>query len=151
MLMIKLLLRIGAALVGFAVGWGVFQIWQSQRPAIPYCEVAQNAEWYHNRNIRVRARMIFGSDGTYVFENCDPVEALAAVVELPGSVRSNSRNYVEEVLVTGEKAGIKSVEAIIEGRFDAKNSPGCWAPKFRITASEIEFVSEPTAYEVAFD
>jgi len=41
----------------------------------PYREVARNGEWYHHKIIRVRAMLIFGSGGMYVFEDCDPVYA----------------------------------------------------------------------------
>ena len=144
--------RAGALVFAFTIGCGVFLMyqkcglsWLSQDP-LSYCEVARNGDWYHDSNIRVHARVIFGSGGMYVFEDCDPVEALAATVELEGTDPTTGFNYVNEVLVSGNHEEVKTAEAIIEGRFNAKASTGCWRPKYNIKATKIELVSPVVDY-----
>jgi hypothetical protein len=77
----RLALTLAVALVGFVIGLGVFMVWRSS-PVMSYCEVARHGEWYHNTIVRVRATMIFGSGGMYVYEDGDPTEALASLVEI---------------------------------------------------------------------
>ena len=121
-------------------------LWQRAR-TLPYCEVARNAERYHGQVVTVRARVIFGSEGMYVFEECDPVSALASLVELGGNLQHHvNRTYVEEVLVDGNRNPSQQAEAIIAGRFNGEFSRGCWAPAFHIAATKIELVSPVTAY-----
>jgi hypothetical protein len=86
----------------------------------------------------------------YVYEDCDPVEALAASITLDGEQGSMGIGYVNELLLSGPPQ-LKTADAIIEGDFDAHASRGCWAPKFRITARKIELISAvedipPTVY-----
>ena len=75
---------------------------------------------------------------------------LADEVGLGKTIEAGSgRNYVDEILVTGEQATVKKVEAVIEGRFDAKASTGCWRPKHHIAATKIELLSAVTDYNPA--
>jgi hypothetical protein len=134
-----------AGLCSLVIGLGVSDVW-SRVHTIPYCRVARNADSYAGRYIRVKGRLIFGSDGMYIFESCDPVEALASLVEFDGDRTSQTRNYVDEVLVTGEKSRVQTAEALIEGDFDANFSRGCWGPKFRIAARKIQLVSPVIQY-----
>ena len=115
----RILIRVAVAVVAFGIGIGVSWIWFSFR-TLSYCEVARNSERYHNQSIRVEAMLIFGTGGMYVFEDCDPVEALASLVEMHYTRESGSRNYVEQVLLFGGSSKIKKVEAVIEGRFNGK-------------------------------
>jgi hypothetical protein len=69
----------------------------------------------------------------YVHEDCDPVEALAASVELEGDQ--------PELLVSGAGRQTKVADAIIEGEFDAHASPGCWSPKYHVAARKIQLLS----------
>jgi hypothetical protein len=117
----------------------------------PYCEIARNAASYHGKTVRAKARLILGSGGgMYVFENCDPVSALASLVELEGAETNRLKgNYVEEVLVAKNQENVSEVDAIISGRFNGEFSRGCWAPAFHIAATEIEFISPLTKYEVS--
>ncbi len=143
----KRLALIVVVIPAFAAGVILNGVWQ-RLTTLPYCEIARNAERYHGETIRARATLIFGSDGMYVIEDCDPVSALASLVEFDGSNASRlRRNYVDEVLVPGHEARINKVDAIITGRFDAQFSPGCWVPAFRIVATEIQFRSRLTEYK----
>jgi hypothetical protein len=115
------------------------------RGAMPYCKVATNAESFHDSDIRVRARVIIGNGVMTVYENCDDIEALAASLTFDGTESisgPSGPDYVEKVLVTGSDTQVRTAEAIIEGRFDAHATTGCWAPKFRIAVSKLELVSE---------
>jgi hypothetical protein len=127
--------------VVFKGGWQRFT-------TLPYCEVARNAQHFHGKMIRAKSTLIFGSDGMYVFEDCDPVSALASLVEFEGARTSRiTRSYTEEVLVSDSQDKIQKVDAVITGRFDAEFSRSCWAPAFRIAATEIEFVSPVTEFK----
>jgi hypothetical protein len=85
----------------------------------------------------------------YVFEDCDPISALASWVELEGSETGRLEgNYVDEILVANNQEGVSQVDAIIMGRFNGEFSRGCWAPAFHITATEIRFVSPVTKFEL---
>ena len=145
--------RLIVAALTFALGCGIYFFagrarvlyWRTLGP-LPYCEVARNAEHYHNTDILVRARVILSGSAIYVYEDCDPVEALAAGVEFEGNNPLLGPEYVDNLLVTGEHPQVKTAEALIEGRFDAEASPGCWAPKFRINAKRIELLSDITDY-----
>lgn len=92
------------------------------------------------RFVRVKAKVHFGTSGTYIYEDCDPVEALASSIELEGGRPAVGIDYVYELLLSGPPR-IKSADAIVEGEFDAHYSMGCWGPKFRITASKVELTS----------
>ena len=137
--------RVAIAVLGLVICLVAFRLGLSSR-TIPYCNVARNGEWFDNTSIRVRATLILGSDGMYVFEDCDPVEALASLVEFEDTSTGSGRNYINEVLLTGDKAQVRKVDAIIEGRFDAKFSLGCWGPKYHIAATKIELMSAITDY-----
>jgi hypothetical protein len=110
---------------------------------LPYCEVARNPERYNGKIIRVRATLSFGSDGMYVVEDCDPISALSSLVELEGSEGRSLKagNYVNEMLTDQTEFQIKKIDTIIVGQFDGEYSRGCWAPKYRIAATNIEKVS----------
>jgi hypothetical protein len=141
----RLSLRVAVGLIAFAIGLGVFAVWRS-RKTLAYCEVARNAEKYHNKTVRVKATIIFGSGGMYIFEDCDPVEALASLVEMDQADYCDTRSYVEELLVRTENPSLKKVEAVVEGRFDAEFSKGCWGPKFHIAACRVELLTPVSDY-----
>lgn len=132
--------------MGSAVSWFAFRnrsAGASISQPLPYCEVARNPERYHGKVIRVRATLSFGSGGMYVVEDCDPVSALASLVELEGSEGSGptGRNYVNEMLTDQTEFQVKKINTVITGRFDGEYSRGCWLPTYRIAATSIEKVS----------
>ncbi|HEU4796696.1 MAG TPA: hypothetical protein VFT02_13770, partial [Pyrinomonadaceae bacterium] len=58
------LLRLGIAVLTFAAGYGIYlfstAVFRSDRvplTALPYCQVARNAEAYHEKNILVKAEV----------------------------------------------------------------------------------------------
>jgi hypothetical protein len=132
------------ALLALVLGVFAFVLSRSRQP-VAYCEVARNAERYHNKIIRVRATLIFSSEAMYIYEDCDPVEALASSVEFDGS-DSDTRGYVEQLLVQPSDSSLKKVDAIIEGRFDGKFSMGCWGPKYHIALSKVELLTAVSDY-----
>ena len=142
------------AAITCAVGYGAYiglgavrTVYRRTVGPLPYCQVARNAQSYHNTNIVVRARIFFDDSGVYVYEDCDPVEALAASVVIDDHHPLIGPEYVEKLLVrSDEERHLKTAEAVIEGRFDAEASPGCWAPKFRIEATSLKVVSTITDY-----
>jgi hypothetical protein len=134
-----------ALVLGAGIGLGSFEVWVHAR-TLPYCKVANNADSYHMRFVRVKARIHFGTGGVYIYEDCDPVEALAASVELEGDRAASGIGYVNELLVSGGESHVKVADAIIEGEFDAHASPGCWSPKFHIAARKIELISSVSDY-----
>jgi hypothetical protein len=80
-----------------------------------------------------------------VYEDCDPVEALAAAVENNGEQPLIGPAYVDNLLLSdGPK--MQTAQALIKGRFDAHASTGCWAPKFRIYAERVELLTSLTNY-----
>jgi hypothetical protein len=148
--------RFGIAIATFTVGCLVYflpgsvqMLYWKTFGALPYCEVARNAEQYHDRDLFIKARVIFDGTHVYVYEDCDPTEALAASVVLAGNNDLAGPEYVEKLLVSGQQTGLKTAEALIEGRFDAKASTGCWIPQFRIDAEKIELISPVTDYRPA--
>jgi hypothetical protein len=140
----KLILIVVALVLGTAVGLSSSELWRRAR-TLPYCKVANNADSYHKRLVRVKARIHFRAGGMYIYEDCDPVEALAASVDLEGGPMASGNRYVNELLLSGESQG-KVADAIVEGEFDAYASTGCWAPKFRIAAQKIELTSSISDY-----
>lgn len=141
----KLIAIVVALSFGVGAGFGSSELWVRAR-VLPYCQVAKNADAYHMKFIRVKAKLHFGSYGTYIYEDCDPVEALAASVLLEGGETPTfGIGYVNEALVT-RPSQTKTADAIIEGEFNAKATLGCWAPKFRIVASKIELTSPVEDY-----
>ena len=141
----KLILIIVAIVIGTSVGLQSSAFWLRVR-TLPYCRVANNAESYHMRFVRVKAKVHIGIGGMYIYEDCDPVEALVASVEFGGGRMASGNDYVNELLLSGESSSEKVADAIIEGKFDAHASPGCWAPKFRIAAQKIELTSSISDY-----
>ena len=131
----KLIPILVALVFGAAVGFGSSELrWRVR--TLPYCTLATNAESYHMKNVRVQGRVNFGSHAMYVYEECDPVEALASAVDYDGE------------LPTGGTADppLRVADAIIEGEFDAHYSKGCWGPKFHIAARKIEIISPVQSY-----
>jgi len=131
-----------ALVFGVGVGLSSSELWL-RASVLPYCKVAKDADAYHMRSIRVKAKVHFEREGMYIFEDCDPNEALAASVEFEdgpilGPVYENDSNRPVQT---------KTAEAIVEGEFDAKASPGCFGPKFHITASKVELIS-PRAFRL---
>lgn len=147
------LLRLGLAAITFTFGYGVYFFTQAvvihnQRSleALPYCQVARNAEMYHNNEVLVNARIFVGESGTYVFEDCDAVEALAAGVVIDENQPLTGPGYVDNLLLDDNKPNMQTAQALIQGRFDAHASTGCWAPKFRIHAERVELLTSLTDY-----
>jgi len=131
-----------ALVFGVGVGLSSSELWL-RASVLPYCKVAKDADAYHMRSIRVKAKVHFEREGMYIFEDCDPNEALAASVEFEdgpilGPVYENDSNRPVQT---------NTAEAIVEGEFDAKASPGCFGPKFHITASKVELIS-PRAFRL---
>ena len=141
----KLIPLIVALLIGASVGLGSSELWVRAR-TLPYCKVANNADSYHMRFVRVKAKLHFATGGMYIYEDCDPLEALAASVDLGVDPLAAGTGYVNELLLSGESSTVKVADAVIEGEFDAHASPGCWAPKFRISAQKIELISSIRDY-----
>lgn len=143
----RIILNIAVAAVTFASAASFTSILRKPS-ALPYCAIARNAESYNGKTIRTRATLIFGEGRMYVYEDCDPVSALASAVEFEGSPEKQlTRNYVEELLVEGSPERINKVEAIITGRFNGEYSRGCWGPAFHIAAVEIQLLSPVIAYQ----
>jgi len=146
-LTVKLLVALLTFIIGISAATSWFFFGNNQRkesaPALlPYCEVARNPEPYHGKVIRVSATVSIGSGGMYILEDCDPVEALASLVELEGSEgASSAQNYVDEMLTDQTEFQVKKMDAITVGRFNGQHSTGCWAPKYRIAATNIQKVS----------
>lgn len=147
------LLRLGLAAITFTFGYSIYfftrvVVIDDQRSSetLPYCQVARNAERYHNNEILVNARIFVGESGTYVFEDCDEVEALAAGVVINENQPFTGPGYVDSLLLDDNKPNMKTAQALIKGRFDAHASTGCWAPKFRIHAEKVELLTSLTDY-----
>lgn len=155
------LLRLGLAAVTFTLGYGVYFLTttvgtynqigtynQKSLEALPYCQVARNAEMYHDTEILVNARIFVDESGVYVYEDCDPVEALAAGVVINENSPSIGLEYVDKLLLSANnKPNRQTAQALIKGHFDAHASTGCWAPKFQIHAEKIELLSSLTEYK----
>ncbi|HKO44864.1 MAG TPA: hypothetical protein VJU84_16415 [Pyrinomonadaceae bacterium] len=133
------------AVLALAVGFVMFNLSRSPQ-TVPYCEVARNSERFHNEVVRVRARLIFDSNATYIYEDCDPVEALASLVEMDGASGSDTSKYLELHLVPANESSLKQVDVVIEGKFNAEFSPGCWVPKYHIAARKVEQLSSVSDY-----
>ena len=135
----KRLIKLAAIVIVFVLGLaGSFL---RQRPTmLPYCEVARNGEQYHNKNVRVRATLFLGSDSAFIYEDCDPGEALASLVDVSGANEIDTDGEANQLLVPAQDS-LKKVDAIVEGRFNAEFSRGCYGPKFHILASKVELLS----------
>ena len=149
------LLRLGLAALTFTFGIGVYfftqtvvihQLVQRVSGPVPYCEVARNAELYHDQEILVNARIFVGESGVYVYEDCDPVEALAALVVTDEKHPFSGPGYVDELLLDDNKPNMRTAQALISGRFDAYWTKGCYGPKFRINAKRIELLTSLSDY-----
>jgi hypothetical protein len=139
----KLIALVAALVFGVGSGLGSSEFWSRTRVQ-PFCKVAKNADAYHMSFIRVKAKVHFGRNGMMIYEDCDPVEALAAWVEFKdGPVLGPNRDpdYVNDYYLLSKLGQTKTADAIVEGKFDATASPGSWGPKFRIVASEVELIS----------
>jgi hypothetical protein len=143
--MAKRFFQLAVAVITFGLGLGAFQMGRYLNRPMPYCSVATNGDVFHHSLIRVKARVFINANGIHVYEDCDPVEALAASLELPLTGVTGRQDYLDQAIVTGE-TDLKTADAIIEGLFDGHASTGCWSPKFRITATKVELISTPTDY-----
>src|SRR6185295_66989 len=76
----KLISIVVALVFGVGVGLSSSELWL-RASVLPYCKVAKDADAYHMRSIRVKAKVHFEREGMYISEDCDPNEALAALVE----------------------------------------------------------------------
>jgi len=126
----KLIAIVVALTVGVGAGLGSSELWLRAR-VLPYCKVANNAEAYHMRFVRVKAKVHIHREGMSIYQDCDPVEALAAAVEFEGGNQP----------VLSDSSQLKTADAIVEGEFDAHYSTGCWGPKFHIMATKVELTS----------
>ena len=135
----KLIAIILAALFGLGAGLGSSNL-RLRVATMPYCMVARNAELYHGRFIRVRAKVFLGSGVITVYEDCDPTEALAVYVNFDEASLEPSGHWGS--LFTDVNSNTKVADAIIEGQFNARQSTGCYGPKFGINARNVELISE---------
>ena len=125
------------ALLALAVGFVLFSLSRSPQ-TLSYCELALNGERFHNEIVRVKTRLLFDSEAAYIYEDCDPVETLESLVEMDEASESD---YVGQLLAQASESSPKQVEVVIEGRFDAEFSNGCWAPRYQIAARTVEQLS----------
>lgn len=141
----KLISIVVALVVGVSAGLGSSELWfRVRNPVLPYCEVARNADAYHMKFVRVKAK-VSGSGDMYIYESCDPVEALAAWVQFEDRDRPPGGRDVYDLLFS-DPTNRKFADAIVEGEFDAKTSLGCYLPKFRIKASKVKLISPVRDY-----
>ncbi len=138
----KLIAIVFAAVFGLSAGLGSWTVWV-RVPTVPYCTVASNPDWYHERVVRVRARLVFRGTEMSVYEDCDPVEAMMAHVEF---ANEGARAGSSWVVYDGVDSTLKTADAIIEGEFNGRYSTGCWGPKYDIAARNIELISEVKDY-----
>ena len=131
----KFILIVVALVFGVSAGLGSSKLWR-RAPVLPYCEVARNADAYHMKFVRVKAKVQFRGD-MFIYEGCDPDEALGAWVEFEDGDRPG---YVNDLLLS-DPMQTKTADAIVEGVFDAKTSLGCYGPKFRIIARKVKLTS----------
>ena len=137
--------KILTALVTFAVGVSLSLNWTLPLRSLAYCELARNAERYHGREVRVRARLL-GTEtpnGYVIFQlECDDVEALASWVEIAEARVSEPATVElrEKMFAPKSEDTHREVEAVLTGRFDGEFSTGCWGPKFKISEAAIEQV-----------
>ena len=146
----RITIKLFAFVLTLLVGVALTMSWWRAR-VIPYCEVARHADQYHEEIVRVRATLVFDSVGAHIFEDCDPVSALASSVELADvrDLSTEMQAYLTQLVAASETESIKKVEAIIEGRFNAKFSTGCWTPAFQLTATNIKLLSPVYDYKPA--
>ena len=172
----KLSLKLAVALIGFILGvstFGVRSSWQAATKQVaawfdsevthlthlfhyhwfwrgsqtlPYCEVARNGEQYDNQIVRVRATLILDAGATYIYEDCDPVETLMAHVEMHDAIVTDKGHYLDRFPENGSNSSPKRFDAIIEGRFNARFSKGCWGLKYHIAATKVELLAPATNY-----
>lgn len=144
----KRLIKLAAMVIPLVLGLAWSFLRQSPT-TLPYCEVARNAERYHNQLIRVKATLFLGSDSAFIYEDCDPVEALASLVDVSSAIDLDPDSAANQLLVPAQHSlSLQKVDAIVEGRFNAEFSRGCYGPKYRIVASKVELltpVSEATS------
>lgn len=133
-----------ALIVGVSAGLGSSAIWVRAR-VLPYCTVANNADAYHLEFVRVKAKVQFDHGEIFIYEDCDPIEALASWVKvenadwpIPGPI--HEKRWLLSDSTT------KTADAIVEGEFNAEHSLGCYGPKFRILASKVKLISPVQDY-----
>lgn len=128
----------------FVIGVSLSLNWVSPGRVLPYCELAQNAQRYHGSTVRVRAHVSGESPTIYTIyqSECDPVEALASVVEVAHAAGSDadSQELWERLSAPQDEGTMRKAEVVLSGRFDSQFSTGCWGPKFRLSDVEIERV-----------
>ena len=134
----KFISTVVALVVGVSAGLGSSAIWVRAR-VLPYCTVAKNADAYHLRFVRLKAKVDFRDDGATIYEDCDPDDALGTFIEF----EEGAQPAVSTGLIFSDRSQIKTVDAIIEGEFESNFTLGCFGPKFRIRASKLE-VTSPT-------
>lgn len=132
-------IRLAAALI-VIISFAACGQWRDSR-TLPYCEVARNAERYHHSNIRVEATLFLGSNLVFIYEDCDPGEALASRVEISGSSVIDTEGEANQLLVPAQHSTLRKANAIVEGWFDAEFSTGCWGPKYRIVATRVSLLT----------
>ena len=82
----------------------------------------------------------------YIYEDCDPVEALMARVETNGAAITDKGHYLDGLLEDSSDSSPRRFDAIVEGRFNARLSMGCWGPKYHIAATKLELLTPATNY-----
>ena len=134
-----LIIRLTAVLI-VIISFAACGQWRDAR-TLPYCEVARNAERYHHSKIRVEATLFLASDNAFIYEDCDPGEALAARVQVSDSSAIDTEGEANQLLVPTQHSTLRKVNAIVEGWFDAEFSTGCWGPKYRILATKVRLLT----------
>lgn len=133
----RITLRFAVAILGFAIGTGAFVFSYTLDQPLPYCEVARESERYHDTTVRVRARLYFDRGAMYIYEDCDPTEALSSLVEFKDTIADPTDYSVR----LDNQSHAKVADAIVEGRFNGRLSQGCYGPKYQLVATKIELTS----------
>lgn len=61
-----------------------------------------------------------------------------------GAAVTDKGHHLDHILENGSDSPAERFDAIVEGRFNAKFSPGCWVPKYQIAATKIEILAPAT-------
>ena len=132
-------------LVTFVFGVFLTIAWQElvSPPTVSLCQLGRSPYYYSGRTVRVEADSFGGFGAVFIADKgCGETEVSAAGVWLADGYEPSTD--VQTLYAESEKETYRP-RILVTGRFDPEATPGCFAPKAAIRATNIELISEITA------
>lgn len=106
---------------------------------VTYCQLNAKPLLYHEKMIRVRA-VLYSTPGLLTSSHCDTATTEETLLAYGSSFRASPelQKWLAELQNFKTERNFKMAEVQVVGKFDAKWTLGCFAPRYRLIVEKLE-------------